>query len=1093
MVKPKDKHHELRQYLLEQGIEEAQHCTPEELELLEMMLSEMTEDGNSSTFERLVEEDYSRPPPDIQEFVESSQYLGEACRGTDESPGLFPKWREVLYELFDSDSNKKQLILAGGIGLGKSEVAGTPIPVDGKGTVPIEKVQVGDMVRGLSGLRKVTATYDEGELETLRIKTKLNHQIECGYERHRLLVMDCAALTEKWQFVNSFAGGEVVLLYPGNTFGPNELPDEEAFLLGLQVAEGVRQKRVRKCFYLSVHRDEANFLTGVFPFMHKVPSYVRPNSNTLRVDRYSDLHREVSHQLCIDKVVPEFIKGATRRTICQFLRGCFSGDGTAFAQSIGYSTASRQLAVDVQELLLRLGMLTRFEERDSYNATNGKQGAGSNQLWLHGEVSKTKFVAEIGFFYPDKQAAAILALNDDSRHNEHKYGFKVPRATVDALIMQQPHGTVGKKHPGYEKSPRRLLKRLRTQKCTTRLLREVLAVGGVLPKLLQQVATGEVFFDQVESVERNRAHCYDLSVETVEDPSFISAGFMSHNSFIGSIVVLYKLCCALCLRNPLSYYGMSKVTSINFSYFSITQAQVKGGTFADTINMMTESPFFTENIRNPSSSKKYSSRCISFAKNLRLDAGSRIHEALGRNTLVALIDEINFRLEKDASLAAADLFNAIEKRYKSRFRHTKDGMLVLISSAKAENDFLSAHIRRSRHDPTVKICEFPWWEVVGPVRMKYSGKTFQVDIGDNITPASILQPGQEKNLSASRVITVPEEHREDFEGAGGLDRAIRDVAGVATGRVAKLFPNMMPLINCIRDGITNPFKADVLPLSLASLHQLSDCLLEGGHGGQAGEQLVQFRHGRLQPLRHATMPRFLHIDISSGAQDNCGVAMVHPFATAKVERTSLHNQMREMLTQPLIEIDFAIGLKRETPSDPLDFGKIRAFILWLRACGFDIRRITCDLRAMSQEMRNILTKMGFRAEYLSCDKTKAPYESFRIGVLEGRIHMGDQPCLLMELANLEDTEDKVDHPANFTVEWKSAAKFGMTLGGPASKDIADAVAGACYNCVTDIDGMTDVRLPDSQTEYMEELMAAFPNPLKETFELPRPSDIQVFE
>lgn len=683
MAKPLDRHHGLRTYLLEQGIEEAKDCSPEELDLLESMLDELSQDGSSSTLDRLVEEDYLRPPPDIQEFVESSHYLGEVCRATDESPGLFPKWREVLYEMFDGTGKYKQLILAGGIGLGKS--------------------------------------------------------------------------------------------------------------------------------------------------------------------------------------------------------------------------------------------------------------------------------------------------------------------------------------------------------------------------------------------------------------------------FIGSIVVLYKLACALCLRQPLSYYGMSKVTSINFSYFSITQAQVKGGTFADTVNMLTESPFFTENIRNPSASRKYSSRSISFSRNLRIEAGSRIHEALGRNTLVALVDEINFRLERDSAVAAADLFNAIEKRYKSRFRHTKDGMIVLISSAKAENDFLSSHIRKSRHDPSVKICEFPWWEVVGPVRMSYSGKTFVVDIGDNISPASILQPGQEKNLPASRLITVPEEHREDFEGTGGLDRAIRDVAGVATGRVAKLFPNMMPLINCIRDGLVNPFKADILPLSLSSLHQLSDCLSSGGHGGQAGEQLVQFRNGRLQPLRHPTMPRFLHIDISSGAMDNCGIAMVHPFATTKVEKTSLHSQLREMVVQPMVEIDFAVGLKRETPSDPLDFGKIRAFILWLKTCGFDIRRITCDLRLMSQEMRNILTKMGFRNDYLSCDKTKAPYESFRIAVLEGRLHMPELPCLLIELANLEDTEDKIDHPANFTVEWKSAEPFGMVLGGHASKDVADGVAGAYYNCVTDIEGMTDLRLPETQVEYMEQILAAFPNPLKETFELPKDSDIQVFE
>lgn len=671
---------ELREYLVSQGISDARDCGPEELELLKRMFEEMLEEGNSQTFDRLLEEDYSRKPPDIQEFIESSYYLGDVCRATDEAPGLFPKWREVLYELFDGNQKYKQLILAGGIGLGKS--------------------------------------------------------------------------------------------------------------------------------------------------------------------------------------------------------------------------------------------------------------------------------------------------------------------------------------------------------------------------------------------------------------------------FVGSIVVLYALARALCLRNPLSYYGMSRVTTINFSFFSITQAQVKGGTFSDAINMLTESAFFTEQIKSPSSSKKYSNRIISFNKNLRIEAGSRIYEALGRNTLIALVDEINFRLEKNAAIAASELFNAIEKRYKSRFRHTKDGMIVLISSAKAENDFLASHIRKSRNDPSVKICEFPWWEVVGPVRIHYSGKKFAVDIGDNITPASILLEGQEKNLPTSRVLIVPEEHREDF--SGDIDRAIRDIAGVATGRVAKLFPNMMPILGCIRDGLVNPFKSEVLPLSLTSLHQLSDCLKEGPNK-QAGETLVQFRGGRLVPRRHHTMPRFIHIDISSGAEDRLGIAMVHPFATTKVEKTSLASQLKEMVMQPLVEVDFAIGLRRETPADPLDFGKIRSFILWLKNCGFDIRRVTCDLRLLSQEMRNILTKMGFRNDYLSCDRTKAPYESFRIAVLENRLHMAELSCFLIEVANLEDTEDKVDHPTTFTVEWKGAESHGMQLGGPASKDIADAVAGAYYNCVTDIEGMTDITLPESQAEFLLKIVDATPNPLKHTFELPKYSDIQVFE
>lgn len=541
-------------------------------------------------------------------------------------------------------------------------------------------------------------------------------------------------------------------------------------------------------------------------------------------------------------------------------------------------------------------------------------------------------------------------------------------------------------------------------------------------------------------------------------------------SMVGSICLLYKLARALCMREPLRYYGLASSTTINFSFFSVTQAQVAGGTFSDAASMLSESPFFSEHIRTPSPSRKYSNRRIDFTKNLRIEAGSRVHEALGRNTLVALVDEINFRLEKDAALAAAELFNALEKRYKSRFRHVSDGLIILLSSAAASNSFLEQHMRNVRHDPTIKVCNFPWWDVVGPVRMSYSGVKFHVDIGDNITPASVVPNEQVASIPAHRLLEVPVEHRGDFDDVGsGLDRAIQDIAGVSTGRVAKLFPNLMPLINCIRDGLENPFVDQTVKLSLNSRHELTDCLRDGG------KYLVAMRGSRAVPLRNRNMPRHLHIDVSSGALDALGMAMVHPAAQVQVERTDLRTQMRESLTQPVFELDFALRVIRETADDPIDFGKLRTFIWWLKKCGFDIRRVTCDLALLSQEMRNILTKMGFKTAYLSMDRTKAGYESLRYAVLEGRLRMFQHDQFIIEAANLEDLEKKIDHPPKFTAAWEPAREFGLWAGGPGSKDITDAIGGAVHNALTDLDSLEGVPLGDLEDDMLRLATAADEN------------------
>lgn len=514
-------------------------------------------------------------------------------------------------------------------------------------------------------------------------------------------------------------------------------------------------------------------------------------------------------------------------------------------------------------------------------------------------------------------------------------------------------------------------------------------------------------------------------------------------SWLASVVMLYKMARCLCMRNPLAFFGL-KATTITFSYFSITQAQVKGGTFADTVLMMAESPFFMEHLKDNAPNRKYADRRIEFVKNLKIEAGSKVHEAIGRNTLCSLIDEINFRLEKDAAKAASDLFAAIDRRYKSRFRHTSEGLIILISSARNENDFINTHISKYRHDPSTLICDFPWWDVVGAVRIAYSGKKFYVDIGDALNPPAVLME-QEATLGipSHRVIEVPIEHLEEFN----LDTegSIRDVAGISTGRISKLFPGVMPLINTIADGCVNPFRGEQLKLSLGSPHKIIDFL------ANEGKYFIMTKQNRPVPIRHPAMPRYLHMDVSTGAMDAFGLAMVHPVAHTNVERTNVVSQLRESMLQPIFEVDFALRITRERPDDPIDFTKIRSFIFWLRKCNFKIRRISYDLLLLSHEMGAVLKKAKFDTMYLSMDKTKAGYETFKNMVLEERLRMFQHNYFIIEAANLENGYDKIDHPTHFNIDWKPAGSLNK---GKGSKDVADAIGGAVYNGILDINDPT---------------------------------------
>jgi hypothetical protein len=90
-----------------------------------------------------------------------------------------------------------------------------------------------------------------------------------------------------------------------------------------------------------------------------------------------------------------------------------------------------------------------------------------------------------------------------------------------------------------------------------------------------------------------------------------------------------------------------------------------------------------------------------------------------------------------------------------------------------------------------------------------------------------------------------------------------------------------------------------------------------------------------------------------------------------------------------------------------------------------------------------LRKRKFSVDYLSADKTTAPYEDLRDAIYERRIefprfmtymHKGDTELVeiaVQEIMRLEDTGKKIDHPAK------------------GSKDVADAIACVTYELMGD--------------------------------------------
>jgi len=67
--------------------------------------------------------DYTRRPPSIEEFITDPYWLGNTMAATEENPGIFPAWKEVLLQDFDLESRIHNLVITGSLGTGKSWVS----------------------------------------------------------------------------------------------------------------------------------------------------------------------------------------------------------------------------------------------------------------------------------------------------------------------------------------------------------------------------------------------------------------------------------------------------------------------------------------------------------------------------------------------------------------------------------------------------------------------------------------------------------------------------------------------------------------------------------------------------------------------------------------------------------------------------------------------------------------------------------------------------------------------------------------------------------------------------------------------------------
>ena len=305
--------------------------------------------------------------------------------------------------------------------------------------IPIEKISVGDRLLDGSIVTGVFKRYYEGEM--IHIKPRYlediyitpDHPILIAYIKGKIF-RKRKLIGTRWIYAGDVNKYDYVVIpkymvekdtyvsfepyikkWERKVKVPREMMVNEEFaeLLGWYLAEGISTSKFIE-FSLSKEENEninriVDIVRSLFGYKHKIVNGNRGNSIFLRFD-CNILPRAFKDWIgdnAKSKSVPPFIFDARKSIVESFLEGYIKGDGWRTERcgykEVGIATVSRILARQIQLLLMKLGIMSRFrrERNDDRVLNDGyviKGGPIYTLRWPETRLSKRYFEDDM-FYY----------------------------------------------------------------------------------------------------------------------------------------------------------------------------------------------------------------------------------------------------------------------------------------------------------------------------------------------------------------------------------------------------------------------------------------------------------------------------------------------------------------------------------------------------------------------------------------------------------------------------------------------------------------------------------------------------------------------
>lgn len=497
-------------------------------------------------------------------------------------------------------------------------------------------------------------------------------------------------------------------------------------------------------------------------------------------------------------------------------------------------------------------------------------------------------------------------------------------------------------------------------------------------------------------------------------------------TYIAVVALCYKILRLMLMRSPQEFYGLTEGTPIVFGFFNIFKYLAMDTSYTYFQSFLKLSPFFRERCISKDGKESF----VGFPNGIGIAVGAQAIHALGQNLYGGLLDEANFgkgsSLTSEERSQVLDLYLGVRRRIESRFMQVggrTPGLLCLVSSARAQGDFLQKHIEETRHDPRTKHTAYALWDV--KEKFKKSPR-FYVLIGDRERSSRILDKPEDAPAGAD-IMAVPVEFQEQFR--RNLDECIRDLGGRPTFGKSLLIPRREMIFECIRTSTAreHPFTVDEIELSIEPSDPTN---IIRALNKPALLDIYDKTNDRWRPRFHPNMGRCIHVDLAKNG-DCAAISMAGISQVRRIERFDNEGQ-RYTTTDLVYWIDFMLRI-RALPGSEIDFRKIREFIFYLREMGYDIIQVSYD-GFQSTESLQELYKAGFEVKVLSIDRSSVPYYTLRSVIMEGRLDLYHYQPFVDEILELQDHS-------------RESVKRGPAIDHPdgGSKDVTDSVCGAIYS------------------------------------------------